>query len=72
MAECQGEPRDGSLVLDLGVTQADLARMVGGSRQSVNQILHSLQGRGLLKLEGRRVAILRLEELRRLAGLDER
>jgi CRP/FNR family cyclic AMP-dependent transcriptional regulator len=68
MAEERGQSRDGIVSLDLGVTQTDLARMVGGSRQSVNQILHDLEGRGLVHLDGRRVDIMDDERLRRRAG----
>ena len=56
-------------VLDLHMTQSDLAGMVGGSRQSVNQILQYFQGRGYIKLDGRRVELLRPDLLRRRAGL---
>ena len=58
------------IALDLGVTQTDLAHMVGGSRQSVNQILHALAGRGFLHVRGREVEIVDLERLRRRAGID--
>jgi CRP-like cAMP-binding protein len=69
MAEQRGETRDGSIALDLGVTQTDLARMVGGSRQSVNQILHVLAGRGFLNVHGRNVEVVDIERLRRRAGI---
>ena len=53
LAQERGQEHDGIITLDLGVTQADLAHMVGGSRQSVNQILHTLQARGgLIELQG--------------------
>ncbi|MDQ3767084.1 MAG: Crp/Fnr family transcriptional regulator [Actinomycetota bacterium] len=57
------------VVLDLHMTQSDLAGMVGGSRQSVNQILRHFQGRGYIELDGRRVKLLRPDLLRRRAGL---
>jgi CRP/FNR family transcriptional regulator, cyclic AMP receptor protein len=55
--------------LDLHVTQTDLAAMVGGSRQSVNQILHAFERRGYLDLKGRKIVLRKPEELRRRAGL---
>jgi CRP/FNR family transcriptional regulator, cyclic AMP receptor protein len=55
--------------LDLGLTQTDLASMVGGSRQSVNQILQDLQRAGYLEISGRRLRVLRADALRRRAGL---
>jgi CRP/FNR family cyclic AMP-dependent transcriptional regulator len=62
-------PHDGEVALDLHVTQTDLAAMVGGSRQSVNQILHAFERRGYLELKGRKVILRRPDELRRRAGL---
>jgi CRP/FNR family cyclic AMP-dependent transcriptional regulator len=69
MAEERGEPGEAGITLDLGVTQSDLASMVGGSRQSVNQILHALQSRGLLGINGRTVVIREPDALQRRAGL---
>ncbi len=63
---------DGELeasVLDLHLTQTDLAHMVGGSRQSINEILHVFQRQGYLRLEGRRIVLDRPDLLRRRAGL---
>ena len=57
-------------MLDLHLTQGDVARMVGGSRQSVNQILGALSNRGYLALYGRKIVIKRLDLLRRRAGLE--
>jgi CRP-like cAMP-binding protein len=68
MAEHRGERDDGSVTLNLGVTQADLASMVGGSRQSVNQILRGLAGRGFLEVHGREVVIVDEAALRRRGG----
>ena len=68
MAEQRGESREGAVALDLGVTQSDLAAMVGGSRQSVNQILHTLSGLGYLEVHGREVVIVDEPALRRRGG----
>ncbi len=70
MAERQGTESDGAIVLDVGVTQSDLARMVGGSRQSVNAILHHLEERGFLVVHGRDVRIVELDALKRRAALS--
>jgi CRP-like cAMP-binding protein len=69
LAHERGHERDGVIALDLGVTQTDLAHMVGGSRQSVNQILHSLAGRGFVNVLGREIEIVDLERLRRRSGI---
>jgi CRP-like cAMP-binding protein len=67
MADERGERVDGELTLDLGVTQNDLAAMVGGSRQSVNQILHALAAKGIIRLEHRTVSVVEEDALRRRA-----
>jgi CRP/FNR family transcriptional regulator, cyclic AMP receptor protein len=50
------------------LTQVELATMVGGARQSVNQALKALEGRGYIRVAGRAVEILDPQPLRRLAG----
>ena len=65
----RGEETAKGILLDLHLTQTDIARMIGGSRQSVNQILSSFQDRGYLKLSGRTIVVKELVALRRLAGL---
>jgi CRP-like cAMP-binding protein len=59
----------GAAELDLGMTQSEVASMVGGSRQSVNQILHGLARNGYIQVQGRRLRILRADDLRDRAGL---
>jgi CRP/FNR family cyclic AMP-dependent transcriptional regulator len=61
---------DGTIRLDLGLTQSELGAMVGGSRQSVNQSLHALSDRGFISIDGRRVVVHHLDALRRRAGMD--
>jgi len=60
----RGNDDGGDIVVDLGVTQSDLARMVGGSRQSVNQALKDLERTGAITLDGHCVRIHHLERLR--------
>ena len=50
------------------LTQVELANMVGGARQSVNQALKALESRGYIRVAGRAFEILAPEQLRRLAG----
>jgi CRP-like cAMP-binding protein len=69
MADRQGTAGDDAIVLDVGVTQSDLARMVGGSRQSVNAILHGLEGRGFVEVHGREIRIVELDALKRRAAM---
>jgi CRP-like cAMP-binding protein len=57
--------------LDLKMTQSDLAAMVGGSRQSVNQILRQFERRGYLHVAGHRLIIKDIDALRRRAGSSD-
>jgi CRP/FNR family transcriptional regulator, cyclic AMP receptor protein len=50
------------------VTQTDLANMVGGSRQSVNQVLPSFARLGYLELAGGRIVIKKPDLLHQRAG----
>lgn len=61
--------REEKAVLDLHLTQSDLAAMVGGSRQSVNQILRAFEKRGYIELRGRTMVLKRMDLLSRRAGL---
>jgi CRP-like cAMP-binding protein len=65
LAERDGHVEGDTIVLALPLTQTELAEMVGGSRQSVNQVLKSFEARGFLELRGREVVITDLEALRR-------
>jgi CRP-like cAMP-binding protein len=49
------------------VTQAELASMVSGARQTVNQALRSLESRGCIRASGRSFEILDRERLEDLA-----
>lgn len=49
-------------------TQADLASMVGGSRQRVNRLLGDLSSQGLLRIERDTIVIPDVEALARVAG----
>jgi len=55
-------------VIDLGVSQQELANMVGGSRPTVNQILKAFEGRGYIALDGRKITVTEASSLERLAG----
>ena len=71
LSEDRGTGDANGLTLDLHLTQTDLANMVGGSRQSVNQVLRSFEQLGYLELEGRRIVIRRPNLLLRRAGQSD-
>lgn len=59
-------PADAPLVQ---LSQARLAELAGGSRQSLNQVLRRFSERGLVRVEASGIAVCDLEGLRRRAGL---
>jgi CRP/FNR family cyclic AMP-dependent transcriptional regulator len=62
------EDGNGAGAITRQVTQGELATMVGGARQSVNQELKSLEARGYIRAAGRAFALLDREQLQRLAN----
>ena len=52
-----GTPRDDGIVLPAGITQEDLANMIGVTRESVNRNLSVFRRLGLITREGRKVII---------------
>lgn len=64
LADASGTPGpDGSVRLGTNLTQADLAAMVGCTRQSVNKMLGQFTADGLLRLERAGIVITDLEGL---------
>ena len=55
-------------MLDLGLSQSDLAAMVGASRPAVNRVLHSFAARGLISVNGQVIVLRDLVALRRRAS----
>jgi CRP-like cAMP-binding protein len=62
------EDGNGAGAVTRRVTQGELASMVGGARQTVNQVLRSLEARGYIRATGRAFRLLDPEQLRRLAS----
>jgi CRP-like cAMP-binding protein len=50
--------RQGRTAIALTLTQAELGQMLGGARQTVNQVMRALEEAGLILLEGRTVRIV--------------
>ena len=55
-------------LVDVAFTQTDLANMVGGSRQSVNQILRTFEAAGYIEMVGHSIRLQRADMLRRRGG----
>ncbi len=59
-----GEPTSEGLLVRHGLTQTELAQMVGSSRETVNKTLTDFTDRGWVRMGHRRVTILSSEALR--------
>lgn len=64
--------RAGNHVFDMPATQGDLADALGITTVHVNRTLQSMRSAGLVALERRRLSILDLDGLKRLAMFDRR
>ncbi|CAI7980434.1 CRP/FNR family transcriptional regulator, cyclic AMP receptor protein [Frankia sp. Hr75.2] len=58
----------GRPVIELGLTQTEIASLLGGSRQSVNQALREFERRAWILSEGQTITIMQVDRLRRFAG----
>jgi CRP-like cAMP-binding protein len=67
LAEAHGA---GSTVLNLGLSQSDLAQMVGASRPAVNRVLQNLASRGVIKIDGQTITLLDIAVLQRRASVE--
>jgi CRP-like cAMP-binding protein len=63
-----GEPGPEGVLIDLTITQEELAGWTGASREAVSKALHQLRGLGWIETGRRRIRVLDLEELRRRAA----
>jgi len=65
LAETLGRQKGNTTVIDLSLTQTDLASMVGATRESINKELRILRKKGLIQTEGNRILIYNLDLLKR-------
>ena len=65
LAEAYGEEMDDGLVIDLPLTQLELATMVGVTRETVNKHLGAYRARGIIDVRDHRIVIRQPETLRR-------
>jgi len=61
-----GVEEEGGLLIDLALSQQDLAEMVGTSRQTVNQKLRRLEEKSLIIIAKRKITITDEKELKEL------
>lgn len=58
-----GVPPDGLVPVQVDLTQGDLARQIGGSRQQVNRVLMNLESDGSIERMGHRIVGIRPDRL---------
>lgn len=66
LAERHGRPTPEGLHIDLPLTQAELATIVGTTRESINKALMVLRARAWVDVDGTRFTVLDAEALRRM------
>lgn len=59
---------DGSVEIQIDLTQQDLGNLLGATRQRMNQIMIDWRQRGLLAPQHRRIVLLNLTAIRGIAG----
>lgn len=64
MGERYGAKKNGTVEIDLDLTQADLATMVGATRERVNRALAAFRSQGIIELRGRKITLLDTSKLR--------
>jgi CRP/FNR family transcriptional regulator, cyclic AMP receptor protein len=62
-------PDEASPFVNLAITQAELGQLIGGARQTINQLLAELEAEGIVTVVGRRVEVLDVARLRRRAEM---
>jgi CRP-like cAMP-binding protein len=65
LAEDFGRREASGVVIDLAISQEELATLVGASRQTVNASLREFERAGVIQRNGRRFVLLGIEALRR-------
>jgi len=67
-----GRASDGHVVLDVDITQSELATLVGSTRQTINATLREFEREGWIGHEGRHLVLFQPESLRRITGTSAR
>ena len=68
--ETYGFEEDGKTI-DLKITREELANIVGTATETTIRLLSELKNEGVLQLEGKKIAILNLTKLVKIANIDD-
>jgi CRP/FNR family transcriptional regulator len=56
----------GAVAIEMPLTQAELAKLIGSTRQSVNQSMRELEAAGLVERRSKRILLRKPDELARI------
>jgi CRP-like cAMP-binding protein len=70
LASEYGNPRNGRTHLEIRLSDTDLARFVGCTRETVNKQMRAWEDAGVVEREGGWIAVCKPSTLRRVAGQD--
>ncbi|HWI60249.1 MAG TPA: Crp/Fnr family transcriptional regulator [Symbiobacteriaceae bacterium] len=70
LAERHGRAAETGVRLSLKLTHQEIARLAGTARETVSRVLGELQDGQILRFDERRMVIMDLPALRRLAGME--
>jgi CRP/FNR family cyclic AMP-dependent transcriptional regulator len=69
LASEYGSSTNGRIHLKIRLSHTDLGRFVGCSRETINKQMRVWEEQGIVGREGGRISVLRLDILRKIAGL---
>jgi CRP-like cAMP-binding protein len=70
LADQHGKPTEKGVVIDISLTQTDLAEMTGATRVSINKALGRFRRENWVKVEGRTVTVLDPDALENLIHIS--
>jgi CRP/FNR family transcriptional regulator len=64
LAEKYGKKKEDKIVLDISLTQQELASMIGSSRETVSRVLGQFESEGLIKTSRKKINIYQFEKIK--------
>src|SRR6056297_485577 len=64
LAEKYGEKKKDKTVLDISLTQQELASMIGSSRETVSRVLGQFEGEELIKTSRKKIIIYKIDKIK--------
>lgn len=64
LAEKYGKKKKDNIILDISLTQKELANMIGSSRETVSRVLGKFESENLIKTSRKKIIIYKLDEVK--------